>query len=173
MATPAPREAFDNDQEYLKDFWITTEFGVDDVDSYDYFLGFFGDGFCPQTKEEEEHYKALPDIGIKVYRGYELTSGSPYRMSWTPDKKEAEGFAFRSAMFEKCSRLHGGNKSTKEIMPMLASMTIGKGNIDAVLLQREVEYIICYADAIWYDEYEEFEIKIEERSDLLPTKEGT
>lgn len=166
MATPKPREAFDNDQEYLKDFWITTEFGVDDVDSYDYFLSFFGDGFCPQNEKEKEHYQSLPDIGIKVYRGYEFTSGSPYRMSWTPDKKEAEGFAFRSAMYEKCSRLHGGNKSTKKIMPMLASMTVGKGNIDSVLLERELEYIICVADYSIYDE-SELEMKIEERPDLL------
>jgi len=172
MATPAPREAFDNDQEYLKAYWITTEFGVDNTDDYDVFMNFFQEGHCPQTEEEKEHYEALPDIGIKVYRGYEFTSGSPYRISWTPNKREAEFFAHRTAMFEECFRKNGDSNRTKEIIPMLASMTISKGNIDAVLLQRECEYIICHADAIWYDEYEEFEITIEKRLDLLPKKEG-
>ena len=172
MAIPAPREAFDSTPDFLKDFWITTEFGVDNTDDYDVFMNFFQEGYCPQTEEELEHYEALPDTGIKVYRGYEFSSGSPYRMSWTPDKQEAEFFAQRTAMFEETFRSMGESNRTKEIIPMLASMTVNKDDINAVLLQRECEYIICHADAIWYDEYGEFEITIEKRLDLLPKKEG-
>jgi|TARA_R110000751_G_scaffold2217_2_gene11821 hypothetical protein len=48
------------------------------------------------------------------------------------------------------------------VTPIVATMTIGKGNIDSVLLGRELEYIITCPDIL------DHEPSIEERPDLVP-----
>ena len=160
MAQPRPRDEFESDGEYLKDFWVMSEFGVDESD-YELFRDFFGGGDCPQTEEEQKHYDELPST-LKIYRGYNTVSRSLDSMSWTPCKREAEGFAYRSALYEEVSRRHGGNPNTDKVTPIVATMTIGKGNIDSVLLGRELEYIITCPDIL------DHEPSIEERPDLVP-----
>ncbi len=124
MSTPAPRSAFDSNEEYWKSFWEMSEFGVDPED-YDFFHAFFSSGLCPQTDEENEHWFHMPEK-IIVYRGFCKTNGRLDGMSWTPDKEKAMWFA----------RRHGN------VQPTLAKGSIDKSEIAVVIIGREQEYII-------------------------------
>ena len=75
MAQPRPRDEFASEGEYLKAYWIMSEFGVD-VDDYDHFESFFNGVFnskCPQTLGEKKHWDALPEV-VTFYRGTTLTT---------------------------------------------------------------------------------------------------
>ena len=142
MSTPSPRETFNSDYEYLKDFWIMSEFGIDSSD-YELFHAFFSSGKCPQTKEEKDHYDSLPKM-FTVYRGYDSITGNWNGFAWTPEKECAEFFAKRSSFFNEARRREGAVIDASK--PMIVTMQSGKGNIDAVLLGRETEFIICEPD---------------------------
>ena len=124
MSQPAPRSAFDTDEDYWKAFWEMSEFGVDPED-YDFFHAFFVSGLCPQTDEENLHWINMPE-NVTVYRGFCKIYGRLDGMSWTPDKNKATWFARRH-----------GNKQ-----PILARARINKNEIAVVIIGREEEYII-------------------------------
>ena len=139
MATPLPRECYDSDEEYLRSFWIISEFGISDPDDRlffkHWFMGLHGDSKCPQEDREVAHLKALPESGIVVYRGYCQIHGSLRGMSWSPDRKCAELFALRADLF---SVPRHGSKG----QPVIATLKVRRDEIAAVLLDREVEYVI-------------------------------
>ena len=132
MAHPRPREEFESDGEYLKAFWIMSEFGVNLEDDYEIFYSFFNGHFsykCPQTSEEKKHWDELPDV-VTIYRGY--SAKNPMRwdgFSWTPDEDVAKFFA---------------NRRPEEGLGSVVSAEVTKDRICAVILQRgrEVEYIV-------------------------------
>ena len=128
MAHPRPACEFDTDSEYLKQFWQMSEFGIQSSD-YEYFERFWQGGY-QEEPAESEHRNSLPAEGITVYRGYCQDSGRWDGFSWTPSRSVASFFARRRAAMGRLSR------------PALASMTVGRDDIDAILLDREVEYII-------------------------------
>jgi len=139
MSTPAPKTAFDSDEEYYKAFWQMSEYGVND-DEVDFFRYFFSNGYCPKTNEEKKHWDNLPQR-VTVYRGFCDTTGTVDKLSWTPDKKLATWFA----------------KRHPNVKPVLAIGEIDKENIVTVIIGREVEYIICSIcnfdeDAITYED---------------------
>ena len=131
MAQPRPREEFESDGDYLKAFWIMSEFGVD-AEAYEVFDSFFNGHFtskCPQTSQEKKHWDGLPAV-VTIFRGY--NANNPRRwdgFSWTPDQGVAQFFA---------------NRRPEEGVGVVVSAEITKDRICAVLLQRgsEVEYIV-------------------------------
>ena len=131
MAQPRPRDEFESEGEYLKAYWIMSEFGVD-VDDYDHFESFFNGVFnskCPQTLGEKKHWDALPEV-VTIYRGY--NANNPMRWdgySWTPEKDLAKFFARRRP---------------EEGLGSVVCAEVEKDRICAVILERggEVEYIV-------------------------------
>ena len=131
MAQPRPRDEFESEGEYLKAYWIMSEFGVD-VDDYDHFESFFNGAFnskCPQTLGEKKHWDALPEM-VTIYRGY--NANNPMRWdgySWTPEKDLAKFFARRRP---------------EEGLGSVVCAEVEKDRICAVILERggEVEYIV-------------------------------
>lgn len=131
MAQPRPRDEFETEGEYLKAYWIMSEFGVD-IEDYDHFDSFFNGAFnskCPQTFEEKKHWDELPEV-VKIYRGY--NANNPMRWdgySWTPEKDLAKFFARRRP---------------EEGLGSVVCAEVEKDRICAVILERgkEVEYIV-------------------------------
>jgi len=131
MAQPRPRDEFESEGEYLKAYWIMSEFGVD-IEDYDYFESFFNGAFnskCPQTLGEKKHWEALPEV-VTIYRGY--NANNPMRWdgySWTPEKDLAKFFARRRP---------------EEGLGSVVCAEVEKDRICAVILERggEVEYIV-------------------------------
>jgi len=131
MAQPRPREEFESDGDYLKAFWIMSEFGVDE-DACGLFDSFFNGYFtsqCPQTSEEKKHWDELPAV-VTIFRGYNANNPRKWDgFSWTPDEKVAQFFA---------------NRRPEEGVGVVISAEVSKDRICAVFLQRgsEVEYIV-------------------------------
>ena len=131
MAQPRPRDEFETEGEYLKAYWIMSEFGVD-VDDYDHFESFFNGAFnskCPQTLGEKKHWDELPEV-VTIYRGY--NANNPMRWdgySWTSEKDLAKFFARRRP---------------EEGLGSVVCAEVEKDRICAVILERggEVEYIV-------------------------------
>ena len=142
MSTPAPRTAFDSDEEYYRAFWQASELGVDLTD-YGFFKYFFSSGLCPQTDEEKAHWFDLPER-VTVYRGYCKLHGYSDGLSWTPNKQLAQWFATRLPRNEQ---------------PTLATAEVDRDKIELVFLNREPEYIILHMDE---DSYTEEEVQREQ-----------
>ena len=131
MAHPRPREEFESEGEYLKAYWIMSEFGVhvEDYDHYDMFFNGWYSFKCPQTSEEKKHWDELPEV-VSIYRGYNSTSPKSWNgFSWTPDKDIAKFFAKRQS---------------DKGMAVVVKAEVEKDRICAVILARgtEMEYIV-------------------------------
>tara|TARA_Y100000052_G_C2897503_1_gene54705 strand:- start:28 stop:468 length:441 start_codon:yes stop_codon:yes gene_type:complete len=135
MSEPLPRECFDNDWEYLRAYWEMSEMGIH-PDDYPFFMSFFQAKKCPQTEEEIAHLDALPQT-LVVYRGFCADEGRPDGLSWTPDRQMARWFARRLDWRTTCK-------------PTVAIASIRKDDIGAVLLSREVEYVLPHIEDIPY-----------------------
>ncbi len=129
MAHPRPREEFETEGEYLKAFWIMCEFGID-LGNYDYFDSFFNGAFkhkCPQTLDEKSHWQELPQL-VTIYRGYNSNNPKSWDgFSWTPEKNLAKFFAHREI---------------QKGLPVVIKAEVDRDRICAVILSREVEYIV-------------------------------